>query len=192
LKGENSAGSIKSQKYPNSSELVEVKEDEESTVGVLQSTDVLTDEAAVEEVEHAEWVCIVCGLENRQPRHPVVISDLIYGTRGELFKRPTVKIQPRRDMPACRKCLTYMDYSPPAGSAHLFQHQPAPFEVFRSYPEVPRIQAGLKDPADSRYKWIYRRNRLFSFLFGVTDDPYSAVVANDWRLKMFVNDQFPG
>lgn len=190
-KGENSAKSSKSRKDLQMVEVKSGEQDEESTVGVLNAADTFADEAAVEVVEHVEWVCVVCGVENRQPRHPEVVSDLVYGTRGELFKRPTVKIQPRRDMPACRKCLTYMDYTPPAGSAHLFQHQPTPFEVFRSYPVVPRIQAGLKDPANTNNKWAQRRTRLRSFLFGLENDSQSAVMPNDWRLKMYVNDKFP-
>lgn len=166
-----------------------MEQDDESTVGVLHPADSLevADQQPEEEVEYADWVCVVCGKENHRPRHPEIERDLIFGTKGVHFKRLTVSIKPRRDMPECAKCFTYMDYKPPAATKHMFSTSTTRYEVFKDYPAVPRMQAALKTD-----NWTKRKNRVYSFFFGVQNNEASAGVVNDWRLRMYVRSVFPG
>ena len=169
-----------------------MEQDEESTVGVLHPSDALdgADQQGnepEEAVEYADWVCVVCGKENHRPRHPEIVRDLIFGSKGAYFKRLTVAIKPRRDMPECAKCFTYMDYKPPAATKHIFSTSTTRYEVFKDYPTVPRMQAALKID-----KWTRRKNKLNAFFFGLENSESSAALVNDWRLRLYVRSLFPG
>ena len=168
-----------------------MEQDDESTVGALHPSDSLEANPQGNEpekdVEYADWVCVVCGKENHRPRHPFIEHDLIFGSQGFHFKRLTVAIKPRRDMPECAKCFTYMDYKPPAASRHLFNTATGRYDVFKDYPRVSRIQAALKTD-----KWTRRKNKVYSFFFGPRDREESAGIFNDWRLRMYVRGIVPG
>jgi hypothetical protein len=143
------------------------------------------EEKVEEELSH--WICLVCGKENLCPRHPTIISDLIFSSRGKFYKQTVVTIKPRRDMPSCTKCFTYMDYLPNQATQQLFARHSAPHQVFQNYPLVPKIQNGLKNDGRSV---LY--GQVKSFFFGLSDSPSSALMFNDWRVRKFVNNMFPG
>ena len=172
--------------------------DDESTVGVLNRGDSLAVvagndkdvEAEVKEqvaIEYADWICSVCGKENHRPLHPVIEWDLVFGTQGKYYKRPTVTLKPRRDVPECSKCFTYMDYKPPPATRHLFGDPTTQFDVFTDFPKVPRIQSALKTD-----NWSKRKSRIYSLFFGLTNCESSAILPNDWRLRLYVRSIFPG
>ena len=94
-----------------------------------------------------EWKCKVCTVQNREPRHPLVESDVFFGTQGVMYKRTYAIIRKRRDMPCCKKCMTFQDYTPPLCSAHLFPHNPDPHRAFQAYPIKTSVQAGLRSEA---------------------------------------------
>jgi hypothetical protein len=137
-------------------------------------------------VPHTEWDCLVCNRHNRRPTHGPVESDVWFGEKGVYYKRTYAVIQARRDVPTCKKCGTYADYTPPLGSAHLFKFNPKPHAAFEGYPVPSTVQAGLAPDIYSRYYYA-----LKGFFLGIKDNVNSAPLKNDWRLEKFVNNRFP-
>jgi len=133
-----------------------------------------------------EWKCKVCAVSNREPRHPLVESDVFFGTQGVMYKRTFAIIRKRRDMPTCKKCLAFADYLPPLSSAHLFPNNPDPHRAFSAYPIKPSVQAGLRNEAVFRY-WNY----FTSCLCGLRNQSDSLLVWNDWRLRLYTSNVFP-
>jgi len=133
-----------------------------------------------------EWQCMVCLKENRRPTKPISLSDVFFGEKGVFFKRWYAIIRKRKDVPCCKFCFTYVDYTPPLGSAHTFPYNKAPYKAFNKYPIVTTVQAGLDNSASSRY-W----SKCKSCLFGVRNNSSSKLVYNDWRLRIFLNGLFP-
>ena len=76
---------------------------------------------------------MVCKKENRRPTHPVPVTDIFSGVKGVLVEREFALLKPRRDAPRCTHCLTYADYTPPLGSAHLFPYNKRPYRAFSNY-----------------------------------------------------------
>lgn len=133
-----------------------------------------------------EWKCKVCAVQNREPRHPLVESDVFFGTQGVMYKRTFAIIRKRRDMPTCKKCLAFADYLPPLSSAHLFPHNPDPHRAFQAYPIKPTVQAGLRNEVVFRY-WNY----FTSCLCGLRNQSNSMLLWNDWRLRIYTSQVFP-
>lgn len=133
-----------------------------------------------------EWKCKVCAVQNREPRHPLMESDVFFGTQGVMYKRTYAIIRKRRDVAQCKKCFTFADYQPPLSSAHLFPHNPEPYRAFGAYPINTTVQAGLRNGFFFRY-WNY----FTSCLFGLRNQSNSSVVWNDWRLRLYVRQIFP-
>lgn len=133
-----------------------------------------------------EWTCLVCNTYNRRPTHPVPVTDIYSGTKGVFYKREFAILKPRRDAPRCSHCLTYSDYKPPLGSAHMFPHNTRPYRAFSNFPKKATIQAGL-DPRLLARAYNY----MYSCCFGTKDNSSSALVYNDWRLRIYLNGRFP-
>ena len=133
-----------------------------------------------------DWKCKVCATQNREPRHPLVESDVFFGTQGIMYKRTYAIIRKRRDMAHCKKCLTFADYVPPLSSAHLFPHNPEPYRAFGAYPIKTTVQAGLRNELFFRW-WNY----FTSCLCGLRNQSNSSLVLNDWRLRLYVRQIFP-
>lgn len=144
-----------------------------------------SDDASEEEIEFVDWTCLVCGADNHKPRYPPDMSDISFGSVGVFFKRTYAVITPRRRSPTCYKCTTYMDYRPPPGSEHLFTLKPYPNTAMTDYPKPVTVQAGMTDdPLAERF------NRIKSFFFGLSNDPRSTPVANDWRLRKYLANRY--
>ena len=133
-----------------------------------------------------EWTCMVCKKENRRPTHPVPVTDIFSGVKGVLVEREFALLKQRRDAPRCVYCMTYADYTPPLGSAHLFPYNKRPYRAFSNYPITPQVQAGLDPRLPSR---MY--NKIYSCCFGVRNNSASKLVYNDWRLRLYLNGRFP-
>lgn len=150
-------------------------------IGINREEEVIDDG-----IEYEEWECIVCKTQNKEPKHPKIEADLIFGQKGVHYKRNYAKIQFRRDKPSCVKCFTYSDYEPPLGTSHLFPHNQKPYEAFTEYPKKELFLYGLKTTKTSIYY-----NRFKSFLFGLQDDDRALPVKNDWRLRKYFAGKFP-
>jgi hypothetical protein len=146
-------------------------------------------EAAAREAtckEWTTWMCMVCRKPNRRPTHPPSVTDIFFGEKGVFYKRIFAIIRPRRDAPSCHFCGTYADYKPPLCSAHTFPYNKDPYRAFKSYPIKTTVQAGLSNTLYSR---VY--NSVYSFLYGIRNNSDSALVYNDWRLRLYLNGRFP-
>lgn len=133
-----------------------------------------------------EWTCMVCQKENRRPTHPVPVTDIFSGVKGVLVEREFALLKQRRDAPRCVYCLTYADYMPPLGTAHLFPYNKRPYRAFSNYPITTQVQSGLDPRLFSR---LY--NKAFGCCFGVRNNSASKLVYNDWRLRLYLNGRFP-
>lgn len=111
--------------------------------------------------EWHEWDCIVCGKKCKENKHPPITYTTNFGIQGAYYKRVYAFTSYERDMPRCPHCMTYADYAPPAASAHLFPHNPEPYNAFEEFPPTPVIQNGL-----STYPLIKLLNSMASCCFG--------------------------
>jgi hypothetical protein len=93
-----------------------------------------------------------------------------------------------RDMPKCQKCLTHADYIPPRKTAHLFRYYHNRFTAFRNYPRRIPGRAQSKLSMNFLARW-YREGK--SYLFGLQDSVTSRLALNDWRLKLYLQSDFP-
>lgn len=130
-----------------------------------------------------EWKCIVCGKQNRRPRHPPVNFNPAFSEKGEFYKRTVVTLVKERDMPVCPFCHTVADFTPRVCTAHIFPHNPNPHTAFENYPQtVPTLPRGF-------FRKYY--DTTTSFLFGVRNHPDSKLMRNDWRLSIYLSSRFP-
>ena len=164
--------------------LLNEKVEKENAVEAAYKNEALAREAKCS--DWTTWMCLVCNKPNRRPTHPPSRSDIFFGTSGVFYKRTFAIIRPRRDCPVCYYCNTYFDYKPPLGSGHLFPHNKKPYSAFNKYPIQTTVQAGLENSTMSR--WY---NSVYSLLYGVRNNSSSALVFNDWRLRLYLNGRFP-
>ena len=153
--------------------------------------------------EWLTWTCNCCGTNNRLPRHPKEMEQFMLAeersklTSGAVFfdevhtgdlKRTVAFIRLKRDMPSCQKCSAFADYQPPDKSAHLFHHFPGRYVAFSDYPRfVPsRAQASLPPTRLGRFLLDTQ-----SFLYGLRNSSSSKLAWNDWRLKFYLESDFP-
>lgn len=136
--------------------------------------------------EWMEWTCVVCGRENKENAHPVKLPTMSFGEKGVFYKRTYAIIVRERDMPRCSHCMTYADYVPPPGTAHLFPHNDDPHAAFEDFPPLPEHQSGLSlYPA---HRWW---NAIRSAIFGLRDSHDSHLLFPDWRTPLWITSQFP-
>ncbi len=163
--------------------LTEKRQKEQDEIDRIKAEEQLRESTCT---DWTEWECMVCKKQNRRPTHPPSISDVFFGSKGIFYKRTFAIIRARRDAPQCHFCRTYKDYVPPLGSAHMFPYNKAPYRAFAKYPIKPLIQAGLENTAFSRFA-----NSVYSYFFGLRDNSSSKLAYNDWRLRIYLNGNFP-
>ena len=130
-----------------------------------------------------EWKCVVCGKKNRRPRHPPSEFNLAFSEKGVYFKRTVAHLIKERDMPRCEWCTTYADYKPRLCTAHTFPYNPNPHEAFDNYPEmIPQVPRSLMSTCF---------DKSISCLFGQRNHPDSRLMANDWRMSIYLSSRFP-
>ena len=133
-----------------------------------------------------EWKCVVCNRKNRRPEFPKTTYAIGYGEVGEFYKRNYVMFIKNRDVPQCTKCFAYADYKPPLGSSHLFPFEKGRYEAFKNYPKKVVVQSGLRPTTN-----VILYNKIKSFFFGIQSNTASLLLYNDWRLRVWANNQLP-
>ena len=131
-----------------------------------------------------EWKCVVCNRKNRRPEFPKTSYSIGYGEVGEFYKRNYVMFIQNRNVPQCTKCFTYADYKPPLGSSHLFPFEKGRYEAFKNYPKKVAVQSGLRPTTN-----VILYNKIKSFFFGLQSNTASLLLYNDWRLRIWANNQ---
>lgn len=134
------------------------------------------------EEDKDEWMCIVCGLENKKSKSSLIEShpNLVFGSIGQYYIRNYVTIQIQKDFhPKCEKCFTSCNYQPNASTLHLFPRSKQQFNTFANYP---------KTPHSNLHPHLLRRcyNKIVSCLFGIRNDQESKLLFNDWRLYKYI------
>jgi hypothetical protein len=149
--------------------------------------------AALEEIQRREalvtdwhqWKCLVCGKQNRRPRHPLTLSFTpTYYEKGVYLKKLHTTLVPDRDVPSCEKCYTPADYHPRLCTAHIFPHYKHPYEAFDNYPE-----AAPHHLPSSKFSTFLDKTK--SCLFGQRNHPDSRLMVNDWRMSIYLSSRFP-
>lgn len=140
-------------------------------------------------IEYEDWTCIVCHVENHEPKVNMNAGwSVAFLERGKFHKQTYALMTPETTKPLCKKCFTPSDYTPPKATAHLFPHTSNPYIAFQNYPPKTRVPHGLHS-LDNR--WLVAYHTIASFFFGVRDNVHSRSLLNDWQLRKYVQDIFP-
>ena len=105
--------------------------------------------------------------------------------KGTFYKRTVATVRELPNEPKCEHCYTNCSYKIPLCTRHLFPHNPKPFVAFETYPKEVVVQGGVQPGALKRIS-----NIIYGFFFGITDNATSKLSYNDWRLSLYMNDQF--
>ena len=135
--------------------------------------------------EWHEWRCITCGKHNRRPAKPAPEVNVSFMEKGTFYKRTIATVTKLPNEPKCEHCYTNCNYKIPKATRHLFPHNPKPFVAFETYPKEVVVQGGVRPGHLKRIM-----NVTYSFFFGITDNATSKLAYNDWRLRLYMNDQF--
>jgi hypothetical protein len=158
-----------------------------------EAAEIATKQAALAEIQRKEalvtdwleWKCLVCGLKNRRPRHPLNLSYTpAFSEKGIYLKKTHAKLIPDPDIPSCSKCFTLANYHPRLCTAHLFKHYQSPYEAFDNYPEMVPYR-----PPKSKFLTYF--DKTMSCFFGQRNHPDSRLMRNDWRMSIYLSSRFP-